>query len=203
MEIEKKMDSSLLSIIKWQHNICKKMLVKIIERFGIPNVFAPQPGGLAIWTEDALKGTIFSKVEVRDELREVTRNVDARWTCLLLSVNYDLDLDMIEKILKIDDSVVVDKISKTITVRSYDFESATAILMVIIGVANKSSQLGIDSSKRAIRDALNSVHTNVNSLPMFSKQIAIYLKHSTTSPLINEYCDTANAQTNCIVRHIA
>ena len=80
--------------VNWNNKLARKVLLTIMKIFNRPSILDIKTGGIAIWTYDDLKNTIFYKLPtIFNEIMIRDEYLDTKNTILFLTVSYHLVLD--------------------------------------------------------------------------------------------------------------
>lgn len=181
---------TLINKLNWKNPEPRKYLEISISKFGLPDVLAPQCGGLAIWQENSLKirkgnsleKTPLAKFEIKDE----AVLSDIRGTSVNFCyayVKYEVIPKCYEDVKNVDPCLNYDSQTKMLRARAKDYETCIALLMLGTAVGNCVVSASLIKKKNRIEQAIGFAY---DKLDLFTKQLVTNLKNAIGTPIITE-----------------
>ena len=142
--------------VNYNNKLARKVLLTIMKIFNRPSILDTQSSGIAIWTYNDLKNTIFYKlptifneIVIRDEY------LDTKSAILFLTVSYHLDLDevYINSLNNYHNYISYDSNKKMIYVKSRTLEENLVVLNTFL-----------NNNKLAKNDIKNKIKNDMISL---------------------------------------
>ena len=142
--------------VNYNNKLARKVLLTIMKIFNRPSMLDTQSSGIAIWTYNDLKNTIFYKlptifneIVIRDEY------LDTKSAILFLTVSYHLDLDevYINSLNNYHNYISYDSNKKMIYVKSRTLEENLVVLNTFL-----------NNNKLAKNDIKNKIKNDMISL---------------------------------------
>ena len=193
--------------VNWNNKLARKVLLTIMKIFNRPSILDLKTSGIAIWTYNDLKNTIFYKLPtvfneiiIRDEFLD-TKNI-----ILFLTVSYHLELNdiYINSLNNYHNYIHYDSNKKMLYVKSRTLEENLVVLNTFLN-NNKLSQIDIKNkiknemiflNKKIGNEFINSMKkliSNINNvgqiidLPKYLKKENIIISNNKINEeMINE-----------------
>lgn len=122
----------ILSYVSTEHRWRKCVINeynKLVKRLGSPDYVNSNPKGVSIWKKFS-PCSPFTRIMLIDEA--VPQFIPYKhYGFLYVTINYEIDKEMIEPILSCSESVMYDKLKRELTVRSNSLENAMVWLILI------------------------------------------------------------------------
>ena len=161
--------------VNWNNKLARKVLITIMRLFNRPSILDTKSSGIAIWTYDDLKNTIFYKTPVifneivlRDEYLDTKNNI------LFLTVSYHLDLKevYINSLSNYHNYISYDSNKKMLYVKSRTLEENLIVLNTFLNsnklskkdISNKIKNEMILLNKKTEKEFVNGMKTYINNI---------------------------------------
>lgn len=161
--------------VNWNNKLARKVLLTIMRLFNRPSILDIKTSGIAIWTYNDLKNTIFYKTPVifneiilRDEF------LDTKNSILFLTVSYHLILDevYINSLNNYHNYISYDSNKKMLYVKSRTLEENLVILNTFLNnnkllkkdIRNKIKNEMLFLNKKGEKEFINSMKTYITSI---------------------------------------
>ena len=173
----------------WNNKTARRVLVNLLVNFGKPNILDLQPRGIAIWTVDNLKNTIykrestlFNEIIVRDEyIVDKKGQYNPNYPFLKMYYMLDLTDEQKKSVSKIENYFYYDNMKHTLCVNSRTPDENLVMLHILLE-NGKLSDSKFNSKLKKIIMNLNKLSDD--KYDKFIKDIIIQIK-SKIKPLQN------------------
>jgi hypothetical protein len=133
--------------LNWNNNDAAAYYDVMVKKFGEPAFIVKQPGGMAVWTENELKDTIFVRHELHDESIYHCRPLPHN-DYVYSFVNYAVQPTLFNSVMSLSGSLSFDPLKKHLRARCGSIEAniATLTLATKIGEAQISLEYVQDNN---------------------------------------------------------
>jgi hypothetical protein len=184
--------------VNWNNKLARKVLLTIMRLFNRPSILDIKTSGVAIWTYENLKNTIFYKLPIifneivlRDEYLDTKNNL------LFLTVSYHLVLEeaYINSLNNYHNYISYDSNKMMLYVKSRTLEENLVILNIFLNnnklskknIANRIKNEMILLNKKSEKEFVNVMKTYINSINNRTNIIKLpkYISNNTNQNKIN------------------
>ena len=127
--------------VNWSNKLARRVLITIMKLFGRPEILDVKKSGIAIWTENNLKNSIFYKlpiifneISIRDEYVVDEKGLyNAKYSFLTVSYKCKLDEKYIKNLGAYHNYVTYDSEKYVLNVKSRTLEENIVIISIFLG----------------------------------------------------------------------
>ena len=161
--------------VNWNNKLARKVLLTIMKLFNRPSILDIKTNGVAIWTYDDLKNTIFYKTPVIfNEIVLRDEYLDTKDSILFLTVCYHLVLDevYINSLNNYHNYISYDSNKKMVYVKSRTLEENLVVLYTFLNnnklvkkdIKSKIKNEMIALNKKSEKEFVNSMKTYITNI---------------------------------------
>ena len=161
--------------VNWNNKLARKVLLTIMKIFNRPSILDIKTAGIAIWTYDDLKNTIFYKLPtIFNEIMIRDEYLDTKNTILFLTVSYHLVLNevYINSLNNYHNYISYDSNKKMLYVKSRTLEENLVVLNTFLNsnkltktdIKNKIKNEMIFLNKKNGPDFVNNMKKFINNI---------------------------------------
>jgi len=161
--------------VNYNNKLARKVLLTIMKIFNRPSILNTQTSGIAIWTYNDLKNTIFYKLPtIFNEIIIRDEYLDTKNTILFLTVSYHLDLNevYVNSLNNYHNYISYDSNKKMIYVKSRTLEENLVVLNTFLNnnklvkndIKNKIKNDMISLNKKTGNDFVNNMKKFINNI---------------------------------------
>ncbi len=161
--------------VNWNNKLARKVLLTIMKIFNRPSILDIKTAGIAIWTYDDLKNTIFYKLPtIFNEIMIRDEYLDTKNTILFLTVSYHLVLNevYINSLNNYHNYISYDSNKKMLYVKSRTLEENLVVLNTFLNsnkltktdIKNKIKNEMIFLNKKTGPDFVNNMKKFINNI---------------------------------------
>ena len=161
--------------VNWNNKLARKVLLTIMKIYNRPSILDIKSAGIAIWTYDDLKNTIFYKLPtIFNEITIRDEYLDTKNTILFLTVSYHLVLKdvYINSLNNYHNYISYDSNKKMLYVKSRTLEENLVVLntflnnnkLTKIEIKNKIKNEMIFLNKKTGTDFVNNMKKFINNI---------------------------------------
>ena len=161
--------------VNWNNKLARKVLLTIMKIFNRPSILDIKTAGIAIWTYDDLKNTIFYKLPtIFNEIMIRDEYLDTKNTILFLTVGYHLVLNevYINSLNNYHNYISYDSNKKMLYVKSRTLEENLVVLNTFLNsnkltktdIKNKIKNEMIFLNKKTGPDFVNNMKKFINNI---------------------------------------
>ena len=127
--------------VNWSNKLARRVLITIMKLFGRPEILDIKKNGIAIWTSDNLKNTIFYKlptlfneISIRDEYVYDENGVyNSKYSFLNVSYKCKLNENYIKNLVEYHNYITYDSEKYVLNVKSRTLEENLVIISIFLG----------------------------------------------------------------------
>lgn len=161
--------------VNWNNKLARKVLLTIMKIYNRPSILDIKSAGIAIWTYDDLKNTIFYKLPtIFNEITIRDEYLDTKNTILFLTVSYHLVLKdvYINSLNNYHNYISYDSNKKMLYVKSRTLEENLVVLNTFLNnnkltkteIKNKIKNEMIFLNKKTGTDFVNNMKKFINNI---------------------------------------
>jgi hypothetical protein len=145
---------NMLNKLEWTNEEPKDYLERLVQKFGrVPDILAPQKGGLAAWEGYVLRNTPFARIEIHDNLT-VSRDPVECYNFVRVFVRFDVLSRCFTDVHRVSPSLFYMPQEKLLCATGPNLETCVAILELATEVGNCKRSVADVEKNLALKNAV-------------------------------------------------